>query len=181
MWTSYYITLLVALLLDTLQHPRWNCYVILVTRCVLLYSYRNVDVPVTNNLVTCPARRWRTSRCMSGRPRVYLSHRRSSNSRNYSIQNIGILSGKHEGHLYNYSCHRATFEDLVTSISYPSLYKSCGQTIFSSGNTIPEKVPITYWRCVSRYIIGVYPTYCSPTIMFSHIIGNPVTTLLICP
>ena len=72
-WTSYYLSLLVALLHDTLEHPRWNCYVILVTRCVLLYSYRNVDVPVTNNLVTCPARRWQTSRCMSGIPRVYLS------------------------------------------------------------------------------------------------------------
>ena len=105
-WTSYYLSLLIALLHDTLQHPRWNWYVILVTRCVLLYSYRNVDVPVTNNLVTCPARRWRTSRCMSGIPRVYLSIVGVAISHNYSIQNIGILSGKHEGHLYDHPVTR---------------------------------------------------------------------------
>ena len=58
--TLYYITELGLLLVDTLHSPRWNNYVILVTRHVLFCSSILSMFLWHNNLVTCLARRWRT-------------------------------------------------------------------------------------------------------------------------
>ena len=67
--TLYYITEHVVLLVDTLHCPRWNNYVILVSRHVLSFTHSASSMFLWhNNLVTCPARRWRTPWCMSGAP-----------------------------------------------------------------------------------------------------------------
>ena len=71
-YAALHVALLVVLVVDTLHSPRWNNYVILVSRHVLFYSSASSMFPWLNNLVTCPARRWRTPWCMRG-PRVYLS------------------------------------------------------------------------------------------------------------
>ena len=59
-------------------------------------------------------------------PREYLLHRRSSNSHNYIMQHIGVPSGKSKDHLYSYPVTDITFDNLATSILYPSIHMSCG-------------------------------------------------------
>ena len=77
-WTfQYYLTtyaaLHVALLLDTLHCPRWNNYVILVSRYVLFYSFRIIDVPLTYQLSHMSSQTMTNTMMHEWGPRVYLS------------------------------------------------------------------------------------------------------------
>ena len=126
--TLYYITEHVVLLVDTLQCPRWNNHVILVTRHVLFCSSILSMFLWHNNFSHVSGQTMTNTTMHEWGPRVYL-HRRSSNSHNYIIQHNGVLSGKSKDHLSSYPVTDITFDNLATSISYPCVHMSCGQTI----------------------------------------------------
>ena len=124
--TLYYITEHVVLLVDTLQCPRWNNHVILVTRHVLFCSSILSIFLWHNNFSHVSGQTMTNTIIIERDPREYLLHRQSSNSHNYIMQHIGVPSGKSKDHLYSYPVTDITFDNLVTSILYPSVQMSCG-------------------------------------------------------
>ena len=61
-------------------------------------------------------------------PRVYLSIVGVA-IHNYIMQHNGVLSGKSKDHIYSYPVMDIMLDNLATSILYPFVHMSCGQTI----------------------------------------------------